>query len=133
MTYHELVAKAKEIYEKADASEINGHLAVQFNVTGEGEGAFYIEVVDGVVDIQPYEYYDRDAIIYIPGPVLFDILDGKIKLEDAYNELMLGIEGDLGAALLLKQVRIKHTLLKAAQSCCVDATDEDVLEDESIK
>ena len=108
MTYHELVEKAKEVYEHADASEVRGHLAVQFNVTGEGEGAFYIEITDGNVEVMPYEYYDRDAIIYIPGPVLYEIIDGKIKFEDAYNELMLGIEGDLGAALLLKQVRLKR-------------------------
>ena len=95
------------MYEHADASEVRGHLAVQFYVTGEGEGAFYIEITDGNVEVMPYEYYDRDAIIYIPGPVLFEIIDGKIKFEDAYNELMLGIEGDLGAALLLKQVRLK--------------------------
>ena len=100
--------KAKEVYEHADASEVRGHLAVQFNVTGEGEGAFYIEITDGNVEVMPYEYYDRDAIIYIPGPVLYEIIDGKIKFEDAYNELMLGIEGDLGAALLLKQVRLKR-------------------------
>ena len=108
MTYHELVEKAKEVYEHADASEVRGHLAVQFNVTGEGEGAFYIEITDGNVEVMPYEYYDRDAIIYIPGPVLYEIIDGRIKFEDAYNELMLGIEGDLGAALLLKQVRLKR-------------------------
>lgn len=107
MTYHELVKKAKDVYENADAGEVRGHLAVQFNVTGEGEGAFYIEITDGKVEVMPYEYYDRDAIIYIPGPVLYEIIDGKIKFEDAYNELMLGIEGDLGAALLLKQVRLK--------------------------
>lgn len=107
MTYHELVKKAQDVYENADAGEVRGHLAVQFNVTGEGEGAFYIEITDGKVEVMPYEYYDRDAIIYIPGPVLYEIIDGKIKFEDAYNELMLGIEGDLGAALLLKQVRLK--------------------------
>lgn len=115
MTYHELEAKAKDVYEHSDASEVRGHLAVQFNVTGEGEGAFYIEITDGVVEVMPYEYYDRDAIIYIPGPVLYDILDGKISFEHAYNELMLGIEGDLGAALLLKQVRLKLKERRMAQ------------------
>ena len=107
MTYHDLVEKASKVYSKADASSIQGHLAVQFNVTGEGEGAFYLEVEDGKVDVQPYEYYDRDAIVYISGESLYSILDGKITFEDAYNELMLGIEGDLGAALLLKEIAVK--------------------------
>lgn len=107
MTYHDLVALAQKVYDKADASTIQGHLAVQFNVTGEGEGAFYVEVQNGVVDIQPFEYYDRDAIIYIPGDVLNNILRGNLSLEDAYNNLMMGIEGDLGAAILLKQIVIQ--------------------------
>lgn len=104
MTYHDLVALAQKVYNRADASSIQGHLAVQFNVTGEGEGAFYVEVRNGEVDIQPYEYYDRDAIVYIPGDVLNQVLRGVISLEEAYNNLLLGIEGDLGAALLLKQI-----------------------------
>ena len=135
MTYHELVEKAKEVYEHADASEVRGHLAVQFNVTGEGEGAFYIEITDGNVEVMPYEYYDRDAIIYIPGPVLYEIIDGKIKFEDAYNELMLGIEGDLGAALLLKQVRLKkkdkdNNKTKEKKEDIAEETLEEKVEDE---
>lgn len=116
MTYQDLVEKAAEVYCSADASSIQGHLAVQFNVTGEGEGAFYLEVENGKVDIQPFEYYDRDAIVYIPGDVLYDILDGKLTMEQAYNDLMLGIEGELGAAILLKDIAVKHSKLKKLNS-----------------
>ena len=34
----------------------------QFNVTGEAEGIFYAEVKEGKLYVEPYEYYDRDAI-----------------------------------------------------------------------
>ena len=104
MTYEQLVAETRKYFDDADASSINGHLALQFNVTGEGEGAFYVEVADGRAMTEPYEYYDRDAIIYITGDTLLEILNGKLTLEDAYNELRLGSEGDLGAALLLKTI-----------------------------
>ena len=40
---------------KVDASGVKGHLAVQADVYGEGEGAFYIEVKDGKVEVQPYK------------------------------------------------------------------------------
>ena len=121
MTYEQLVAETRKYFDNADASSINGHLAVQFNVTGEGEGAFYVEVADGRAMTEPYEYYDRDAIIYITGDTLLEILNGKLTLEDAYNELRLGIEGDLGAALLLKTIKpvakenVKKTVKKAAE------------------
>ena len=35
MTYEEIVGKALIVYAKADATEVTGHLAVQFNVRGE--------------------------------------------------------------------------------------------------
>ena len=48
MTYEELFQKVKDMFSKADVSGIKEHLAFQFNITGEGEGAFYAEVKDGV-------------------------------------------------------------------------------------
>ena len=107
MTYEEIVGKALIVYAKADAKEITGHLAIQFNVRGEGEGAFYLEVSEGKVDIQPYEYYDRNAIITVASDVLIDMLDGKLGIDEAYNDNKLHVEGDLGAALLLKKINIK--------------------------
>ena len=43
MTYEEIFAKSKEIIMKSDVSDIAGHLAVEIDIVGEGEGAFYIE------------------------------------------------------------------------------------------
>ena len=116
MTYEEIVGKALIVYAKADASEVTGHLAVQFNVRGEGEGAFYIEVSDGKVDIQPYEYYDRNAIVTVNSDVLIEMLDGKLGIDEAYNDNKVQIEGDLGAALLLKKIAVKKTPEKTAEA-----------------
>ena len=108
MTYEEIVGKALIVYAKADATEVTGHLAVQFNVRGEGEGAFYIEVSDGKVDVQPYEYYDRNAIVTVNSDTLIEMLDGKLGIDEAYNDNKVQIEGDLGAALLLKKIAVKE-------------------------
>lgn len=108
MTYEEIVGKALIVYAKADATEVTGHLAVQFNVRGEGEGAFYIEISDGKVDVQPYEYYDRNAIVTVNSDTLIEMLDGKLGIDEAYNDNKVQIEGDLGAALLLKKIAVKE-------------------------
>ena len=107
MTYEEIVGKVVVMYKQSDVSEIQGHLALQFNVTGEGEGAFYLEVDNGKVDIQPYEYYDNDAIITIGSDTLIAILDGKLSLEDAFNGNLLWVNGDFGAALMFKKIKPK--------------------------
>ena len=62
MTYEDLFEEIKCMFMKADVSDIATHLAYQFNIEGEAEGAFYAEVKDGELYIEPYEYYDRDVL-----------------------------------------------------------------------
>lgn len=117
MTYEKIVEKIKKYYAKADASELIGHFAVEFDVRGEGEGAFYVEVTDGVIDVQPFEYYDKGAAVIVPSDVLAKIYDGKLSIEDAYNEKLLSVEGDLGTALALTRIKpaAKKTATKKAE------------------
>ena len=56
----------------------HGHMAVQINVTGEGAGELYIEINDYKIEIQPYQYYDRDALVTISSENLLNIISGKI-------------------------------------------------------
>ena len=80
MTYEKIVEKVKKALAKVDASGVKGHLAVQIDVYGEGEGAFYIEVKDGKVDVQPYEYFDHDLRIRCTGEEIIAIAEGKKKV-----------------------------------------------------
>ena len=63
MTYQELVSKLKDTYQEKDASKISEHLAIQFNIQGEAEGALYLEIANGQLHVEPYEYYDRDISV----------------------------------------------------------------------
>ena len=80
MTYEQIVEKVKKALKKVDASGVKGHLAVQVDVYGEGEGAFYIEVKDGKVDVQPYEYFDHDLRIRCTGGEIISLVEGKKKI-----------------------------------------------------
>jgi putative sterol carrier protein len=114
MTYEELVKKVESAYAKADASAVAEHVAVQFNITGEGEGALYLEVADGKIDIQPFEYYDRDAIVTTEANALVDIVSGKVGISEAYTKGLLSVEGDLAKASLLEKIVIKKTRAQKA-------------------
>ena len=103
MTYEEIVTKVRETFKDADVSKIKEHLAYQFNITGEGEGAFYVEVKEGELFIEPYEYYDRDAIFICTSEVLFKMISGKLDPIAAFTIGKLKVEGDLGKALMLKE------------------------------
>lgn len=104
MTYEELVQKVKDIAEASDASKIQEHVAFQFNIEGEAEGAFYLDIKDGKADVQPYEYYDRDVLITSTADTLLEIMDGKLDPVLAFTIKKIRVEGDLGKALLLKEV-----------------------------
>ena len=107
MTYEELVKKVQEAYMDADASKVKEHLAIQFNVVGEAAGAFYLEVADGKVNVQPYEYYDRDAIVTTKAAVLEKIAAGELDVVKAFLTGKIKVDGNVGKAALLQEVPVK--------------------------
>lgn len=78
MTYADMFSKVKGLFMDSDVSDISEHLAFQFNITGEAEGIFYAEVKDGVLAVEPYEYFDRDAIFICSAETLFKLAEGKL-------------------------------------------------------
>lgn len=108
MTYEQLVKTLKDNYGNADASSVNEHIALQFNVTGEAQGAFYVEITDGKVNIEPYEYYDRDVLVTVAEEDLIQVFEGKLDFVEAFNEGKIKAEGNLIKALALKDVIEKN-------------------------
>lgn len=104
MTYEELVKKVKKAATKADASEIKEHVAFQFNVTGEGAGAFYLEIDNSEIKVEPYEYYDRDVLVTASADNIIKIMNGKLDPVLAFTLHMIKVEGNLEKALILKSI-----------------------------
>ena len=104
MSYEQIVQEVKQRFSGADVSGITDHLAYQFNITGEGAGSFYVEVKEGRLYIEPYEYYDRDAIFTCSADTLFQMIDGKTDPVAAFTLQKLKVDGDIGKALRLKDI-----------------------------
>lgn len=104
MTYEELVTTIKEAAAQADASAIQEHIAFQFNVEGEAAGAFYLEITGGEIKVEPYEYYDRDVLVTASADNIIKIMNGKLDPVLAFTLHKIKVEGDLGKALVLKQI-----------------------------
>jgi len=104
MTYQEIFEKAKENILSYSIDERKGHLAVQVNIVGEGEGAFYIELKDNVIFVEPYEYYDRDCILKISGEDFLAICDGSLDPVAAFTKGRLKIEGSIDKALEFSKI-----------------------------
>lgn len=101
MKYEELVEKVKKATQKMRVSKEVGHVAFQFNVEGEAEGAFYLAIDDGKVNVEPYEYYDRDVIIVTTADVIMQMVEGKLQPMAAYTNGQLKAYGEIVQLKLL--------------------------------
>lgn len=105
MTYAEFFCEFKGRFMGADVSDIREHLAFQFNIEdAEAGGAFYVEVKDGELHVEPYEYYDRDAIFICAPDVLIQIADGEMDPVAAFTAQKLRVEGNIEKALRLRDI-----------------------------
>ena len=104
MTYADVFYELKRRFMEADVSDIKEHLAYQFNITGEGSGIFYVEVKEGGLSVEPYEYYDRDAMFTCSGDTLMKIADGKMDPILAVTLQKMKVEGNIEKALRLKEL-----------------------------
>ncbi|MDE6764031.1 MAG: SCP2 sterol-binding domain-containing protein [Oscillospiraceae bacterium] len=104
MTYEEIFAKAESLFAKGDATGFDGDFAIQVNITGEGEGAFYIAYKNGALDVAPYEYHDRDAILFASAENFLKIADGSLGAVPAFLSGKLKVEGSTEKALELDKL-----------------------------
>ena len=98
MRFDELLTKVRNIAEGIDATNRN-FLAVQINITGKDNGVFYVEVKDGRIAVEPYEYNDRNCAITMNMTDFIKLLDGKLDPVVAFTIGKLKVDGDLGKAL----------------------------------
>lgn len=104
MTYEEIFLKAQSLFGKGDAAGFDGDFAIQVNITGEGEGAFYIAYKNGALDIAPYEYHDRDAKLIANAENFLKIAEGELGAVPAFLSGKLKVEGSTEKALELDKL-----------------------------
>ena len=104
MTFADLFSEIKGQFMQADVNDITEHLAYQFNITGEASGIFYIEVKDGKLYVEPYEYFDRDAIFTCSAKTLLKIANNKLDPITAVTLQKLKVDGNIQKALIFKEL-----------------------------
>ena len=105
MTFADFFYEIKGKFMGADVSDIHEHLAFQFNIEDEeAGGAFYVEVKDGELYVEPYEYYDRDAMFISTPEVFTKIAEGQMDPVWAFTTQKLKVEGNIDKALKLNDI-----------------------------
>ena len=98
MKFTDIVEKERNIASGVDASN-RGFLAVQVNLTGKEGGVFYVEVKDGKINVEPYEYNDRNCAVTMSLTDFNKLIDGKLDPVLAFTMGKLKVDGDMGKAL----------------------------------
>ena len=98
MTMQELLAKVRAMAKDIDPSGTD-FLAVQINIKDRDPGVFYIEVKDGKINIEPYEYNDRNCAITMSMDNFNKLIDGKLDPIAAFTLGKLTVDGDISKAL----------------------------------
>lgn len=126
MTYADFFYDIKGRFMGADVSDIHEHLAFEFNIEDEeAGGAFYVEVKDGVLSVEPYEYYDRDARFICAPDVLVKIATGEMDPVWAFTTQKLKVEGNIDKALRLKEIiEAKQREIREAEKAAAKKTEK---------
>ena len=126
MTYADFFYDIKGRFMGADVSDIHEHLAFEFDIEDEeAGGAFYVEVKDGTLSVEPYEYYDRDARFICAPDVLVKIAEGEMDPVWAFTTQKLKVEGNIDKALRLKEIiEAKQREMKKAKKAEKEAANK---------
>ena len=100
MTFECLFATIKEKLALADACYISGHVALEFQVRGEAKGMFFVEITNGSIRIEPYNYHDRDVSFAADADTYLEILNGELNPKIAFAVGRLKVYGDMSKAKL---------------------------------
>ena len=97
MTRHDIINEIKEKTANFNVSSYNGFLAVQVTLRDLNE-PFYVEIKDGKLSVEPYEYYDRQANLIISTKDFQKMINGKLNSVLAFTTGKLKIDGDIEKA-----------------------------------
>ncbi|MBA3534247.1 MAG: SCP2 sterol-binding domain-containing protein [Ardenticatenales bacterium] len=75
---------------------------IQFNVTGDDEGQYYIQVADGKVDTGEGAIENPDATITTPADVWLQITSGQLNGAVAYMTGKFKATGDLTVLMAMQ-------------------------------
>ncbi len=115
MAFIDAYNNIKKTLKTAKADKIDGHLAIQLNLTDDdASGIMYLEVCENKLNIEPYDYYDKDAMIVVSSKDFIDIMTSKLDFDKALEEGTLSIYGNLDKAMLIKTLIKKPATRKPA-------------------
>lgn len=113
MTFEQAFKRIKTKFANVDASKLQD-MALQITFSDEDcGGTFYAAVRGGVLEVEPYDYRDNDAVIDASRAAISSVLGGKTTAEKEIEKGTITVKGNLEKAAEFKNA-IKAPVKKAA-------------------
>ena len=113
MTFIKKFESIKKKIAAFDGSATEGKIAMQVNMVDEDcGGAFYVEIIDGAISVEPYDYNDRTVMLTLKAADIVALVDKKASLADLVESGDVTVEGNYDHAvevLALKKPAVKRT------------------------
>jgi len=104
--FESIIDELREKTAGFDASSYQGFLAIQVTLK-DLKKVLYVEVKEGKLSIEPYEYNDRNANITISSANFVKMINGKLDKVAAFLTGKLKIDGDVEKAKELSNLFVK--------------------------
>jgi putative sterol carrier protein len=95
MTLENIIDEVRQKTASFDGTQYGGFLAIQVTLS-DLDKVFYVEIKDGKLSVEPYEYNDRQANLIISSENFVKLINKKLNAVLAFTTGKLKIEGDTG-------------------------------------
>ncbi len=102
-TFPELFALVKEKLERTGKTDLPGRQAYEFHIS-DLNGVFYVEIHDGRIDAEPYDYYDHDGVFTASAATYAALCDGSLTPITAYAVGRLEASGGTDQVKILMEI-----------------------------
>ncbi len=102
MSYREIMERIREGYDPEKMEGVNA--LYQFEVQGEDQGFFYLQVEDGEAEMEEGQAESHDVKIAIDEDDFFRILGGEIKVPTAFLTGKIKVKGNMSLAMKLQSL-----------------------------
>ncbi len=103
MAFADVVEMMKEQVNKSDPSKLKGVNAVfQFELSGDEEGTFHLNVADGNVELAEGASDDPSVTIMMESADFRSMLEGQLNATSAFMSGKLKVKGDMSLAMKLQ-------------------------------
>ena len=95
----------KEMPERFDANKAkNANFAIQFDLSGDGGGQWYVKIADGKCDTGKGAIDDAKATIHMDATDYVKMTSGELNPMAAFMSGKVKVEGDLSSVMQLQSL-----------------------------